>query len=133
MESTIGLKSILGWELLPLFGRYGYVEMIKCLTTKTFPFCRLSTELPVHSVCGRLCSIYRIATSIRRSVHDWKLRQGILFPNMDGRIAYGSVPPVRRFYIYFMLCNLVFTLSVGTFLGCVHPSYAETGCKLNDH
>jgi hypothetical protein len=28
MESIIGLKSILGWERLPLFGRYGYVEMI---------------------------------------------------------------------------------------------------------
>jgi hypothetical protein len=34
MVLTIGLKSILGWERLPLFGRYGYVEMIKCLTIK---------------------------------------------------------------------------------------------------
>jgi hypothetical protein len=41
MELTIGLKSILGWERLPLFGRYGYVEMIMCLTTKTLLFCRL--------------------------------------------------------------------------------------------
>ena len=133
MELTIGLKSILGWERLPLFGRFGYVEMINCLTIKTLPSYRLSTELLVLSVCGPLCSGWRTATSLRRCVHVWKLRRGILFPNMDGRIAYGSVPPVRRFYIYFMLCNLVFTLSVGTFLGCVHPSYAETGCKLNDH
>jgi hypothetical protein len=38
MELTISLKSILGWERLPLFGRYGYVEMIKCLTKKLFHF-----------------------------------------------------------------------------------------------
>jgi hypothetical protein len=38
MELTIGLKSILGWERLSLFGRYGYVEMIMCLTTKLFYF-----------------------------------------------------------------------------------------------
>jgi hypothetical protein len=43
MESKIGLKSILGWERLPLFGCYGYVEMTKCLTIKTLLFCRLST------------------------------------------------------------------------------------------
>jgi hypothetical protein len=30
MEWTVGLKSILGWERLPLFGLYGYVEIIKC-------------------------------------------------------------------------------------------------------
>jgi hypothetical protein len=34
MELTIGLKSILGWKRLPLFGRYGYVEMIKYLMIK---------------------------------------------------------------------------------------------------
>jgi hypothetical protein len=70
MESIIGLKSILGWEQLPLFGRYGYVEMIKCLTIKTLPFCRLSTELLVLSVCGRLCNARRIMAFIRRYVHD---------------------------------------------------------------
>jgi hypothetical protein len=89
MKSTIGLKSILGWERLPLFDRYDYIEMIKCLTIKTLPFCRLSTELLVRSVCGHLCNVRRIATFIRMSVHDWKLRRGILFPNIDGRIAYG--------------------------------------------
>jgi hypothetical protein len=98
MESKIGLKSILGWERLPLFGCYGYVEMIKYSTTKTLPSCRLSTGLLVHSVCGRLCSARKIATFIRRSVHDWKLRQEILFPNMDNRIAYGLVLLVRRDY-----------------------------------
>jgi hypothetical protein len=94
-------KSILGWERLPLFGPYGYIEMIKYLMTKTLLFWRLlSTELLVHSIYGRLCSVYRIATFIWRSVHDWKLRRGILFPNMDGRIAYGLVLLVRRYYNY---------------------------------
>jgi hypothetical protein len=64
MELTIGLKSILGWERLPLFDRYGYVEMIKCLTIKTLLFYRLSTDLLVHSICGRLCSVHRIETFI---------------------------------------------------------------------
>jgi hypothetical protein len=98
MELTIGLKSILGWKRLPLFGRYDYVEMIKCLTIKTLPSCRLSIVLSVHSVCGRLCNASRIATFIRRFVHDWKLRRGILFPNMDGRIAYVLVLLFRRDY-----------------------------------
>jgi hypothetical protein len=34
MALIIGLKSILGWERLHSFGRYGYVEMIKYLTIK---------------------------------------------------------------------------------------------------
>jgi hypothetical protein len=38
MVLIIGLKSILGWERLSLSGRYGYVEMIKCLMTKLFLF-----------------------------------------------------------------------------------------------
>jgi hypothetical protein len=96
MELIIGLKSILGWERLPLFGRYGYVKMIKCLTIKTLLFCRLSTELLAHSICGRLCNVYKIETFIWRSVHDWKLRRGILFPNMVGRIAYRLVLLARR-------------------------------------
>jgi hypothetical protein len=97
MESIIGLKNISGWERLPLFGRSNYKEMIKCLTTKTLPSCRLSTWILVHSICGYLCSVWRIAT-FTRSVHDYKLRRVILFPNMDGRIAYGLVLLVRRDY-----------------------------------
>jgi hypothetical protein len=70
MELTIGLKSILGWKRLPLFGHYGYIKIIKCLTIKTLASCRLSTVLSVHSVCGRLCNVSRITTFIRRFVHD---------------------------------------------------------------
>jgi hypothetical protein len=69
-ETDNGLKSILWCKRLPLFGRYGYVEMIKCLTIKTLPSCRLSTGLLIHSVCGYLCGVWRIVIFIRRSVHD---------------------------------------------------------------
>jgi hypothetical protein len=74
MVLTIDLKSILGWERLTLFDRYGHVEMIKCLMIKTLPSCRLYTELSVLYVCGPLCNIWRIATSLRRFVHVWKLQ-----------------------------------------------------------
>jgi hypothetical protein len=85
------LKSILGciWSLW------------LCRNDKVFkdiPSCRLSTGLLVHSIYGLLCSVWRIATFIRRSVHDWKLRRGIPFLNMNSRIAYGLVLLVRRDY-----------------------------------
>jgi hypothetical protein len=41
ISSTVlmkGLGCLLGWKSLPLFGRYGYVKMIKCLTIKIFSF-----------------------------------------------------------------------------------------------
>jgi hypothetical protein len=98
MKSTIDLKSILGWERLPLFGRFGYVEMIKCLIIKTLPPCRLSTELSVLSVCGHRFSDWRIAAYLRRSVRVWKLRRGILFSNIDGRIAYVLLLQFRQDY-----------------------------------
>jgi hypothetical protein len=98
MALIIGLKSILGWERLPLFSRYGYVEMILCLTIKILPFCRLSTELLVLFVCGLLFSVWRAETFLWRSVHVWKLWREILSPNMDGRIAYGLMLQLRRDY-----------------------------------
>jgi hypothetical protein len=79
MESIIGLKSILGWEQLRLFGRYGYVKMIKCLTIKTLLFCRLSIWTSVLSIYGHLYKGWRIVTFIWRSVHDWRLQLGIFF------------------------------------------------------
>jgi hypothetical protein len=90
MELTIGSKSILGWERLPLFGRYGYVEVIKYSTTKALPFCKLYTGVSVLSVHGHLYRGWRIETYIRRFVYGWRLRRGILFPNMGGRIVFGS-------------------------------------------
>jgi hypothetical protein len=37
---------------LPLFDRYGYIKMIKCLMTKTLLFYRLSTE-SIGTLCLR--------------------------------------------------------------------------------
>jgi hypothetical protein len=53
---------------------------IKCLMIKTLPFCRLSTGLLVHSVCGRLCSVYRIATFIWRLCTTESYDKGYFFP-----------------------------------------------------
>jgi hypothetical protein len=69
MVWMIGLKSILGWERLPLYGRYGYVGMIKYFPTKLFLFCRLSTGVLVLSVCGRLNRRWSIETCFWRSFH----------------------------------------------------------------
>jgi hypothetical protein len=41
--------------------------------------CRLSTDVPVFSVYGHLFSGWRITTCLRRSIHGWRLRWGILF------------------------------------------------------
>jgi hypothetical protein len=46
-----------------------------------------STDVLVCSVCGHLFSDWRIETYLR---NDWRLRRGILFPNMGDRIIYGS-------------------------------------------
>jgi hypothetical protein len=53
--------------------------------------CRLSTYVQVFSVCGLLFSGWSIETYLWRSVHGWRLRRGILFPYMGGRIIYGLV------------------------------------------
>jgi hypothetical protein len=57
MALVIGHKSILGWERLPYFGRYDYVEMIKILTIKTILFCRFFTGVPILTVYGRLNNV----------------------------------------------------------------------------
>jgi hypothetical protein len=79
---------ILGWERLLLFGRYSYVEMIKCLAIKTLLFYRLSTGVSILSIYGRLYSEWRI----ERSVHDLRLQQEILFSNMRWPHSLRLVP-----------------------------------------
>jgi hypothetical protein len=86
-----GWERLLGWERWPLYGRYGYVGMTKFLMIKIVLSCRLSTDVPVFSIYGHLFSGWRIATCLRRYVHGWRLRRGILFPYMGDRIIYGSV------------------------------------------
>jgi hypothetical protein len=61
----IGLEHLLGWERLSLFGRYGYVEMIKYLMIKILLLYRSSTGVPVRSFMvvssagGELRSVHR--------------------------------------------------------------------------
>jgi hypothetical protein len=82
MEMIIGLKNILGWELLPSFGRYGFVEMIKFLTTETLSFYRLyigyqySPFMVISIVSGGSRPIYSCArlkatTSDTCSQYGW--------------------------------------------------------------
>jgi hypothetical protein len=52
---------------------------------------RLSTDALARSVCGHLFSGWRTETYLRRSVHDWRIRIGILFSYMGGCIIYGLV------------------------------------------
>jgi hypothetical protein len=44
MALITGLEGLLGWEGLPLYGCFVFVEMIKCLMTKIL----LASHLPVH-------------------------------------------------------------------------------------
>jgi hypothetical protein len=59
---------------LVLVCRYGCVEMIRFLMIKIVLSCRLSTDVPVFSVCGHLCNEWRIASFLWRFVHGWRLR-----------------------------------------------------------
>jgi hypothetical protein len=62
-------RTLIRVERLQWYGHYGCVEMTKFLMIRILLSCRLSTYISVFSVCGRLCSVWRIATSLRRSVH----------------------------------------------------------------
>jgi hypothetical protein len=75
--------------------------MTKFLMIKIVLFCRLFIDVPLRSVCGHLFSGWRIETCLQRSVHDWRLRRGIFFPHMGGRIIFGLVllQLLRRFTI----------------------------------
>jgi hypothetical protein len=63
------LEDLLGWERLLLSGRYGYVEMIKCLMIKILLPCRLFTGALIPSIYGLLFSGWNIAAYLRRSIH----------------------------------------------------------------
>jgi hypothetical protein len=47
----------------------GYEEIIKCLTIKTLLFCRLSTGVPILYIQGRLYRRWRIETYLWMSVY----------------------------------------------------------------
>ena len=54
MGLITGLEPFSEWERLPLFGRFGSVEMIRLLTIKVLLLCRLSTYIPVRSIYSHL-------------------------------------------------------------------------------
>uniref|UniRef100_A0A8R7PJA5 Uncharacterized protein n=1 Tax=Triticum urartu TaxID=4572 RepID=A0A8R7PJA5_TRIUA len=51
----------------------------------------LSTDVWVRSVYGRLYNVWSIETCLRRCVHDWRPRRGILLTDMDDRMIFGLV------------------------------------------
>jgi hypothetical protein len=57
-----GLERLLGWERLPLYGRFGYIEMTKFLIIKIALSCRSSTDIKVCFIYGHLFSGWRITT-----------------------------------------------------------------------
>jgi hypothetical protein len=110
-------KLWLGWEPLPLYGCYYWVEIIRFLMIKIVLSCRLSKDVSVFSVCGHLCIGCRIAPSLRRSVHGWRLRREILFPYMGGSIICGLVihllhrrSTISHAWYIFHLFTLVFVV-----------------------
>jgi hypothetical protein len=93
-------RTLITWERLPSYGRFGYIKMIKFLMTKISLSCGSSTCVQVCFVCDHLFSGWRIETCLRRSIYDWRMRD-ISFFKMDGRIIYGSGHhrPLRHFAI----------------------------------
>jgi hypothetical protein len=63
-----------------LFGRYGYVEMIKYLIINTLFCCRLFTDVPIHSIYGRLYNGWRIETCYGGLCTIEDYGDGYLFP-----------------------------------------------------
>jgi hypothetical protein len=61
-----------------------------------------STDVQVFFVCGYLFSAWKTEIYLRRSVHGWRLRRGILFPYMGDSIVYGLKPhpPLRCYMIH---------------------------------
>ena len=98
---------------------------------KVLPLCRLSTDVPGRFVYGPLYSEWRIETCLRRCVHDWRLRRGILLPNMGGSMILGlGLLPFKCYPNIHLCISPSFILAYrDDFVGCVHLSYAEAGCN----
>jgi hypothetical protein len=99
----IGLKSILGWEQLPLFGCYGYVE-IKCLMVKKLScvavICRLTSTLRLWSSLQLVENrdlFIELCAQLKATTRD------IFFPKMGDRIACASELLLHRWFYNFSL------------------------------
>ena len=126
-----GLKYLSGWGRLPLYGRFGYVGMTRFLMIKILLLCRSSIGVRLCSVHGRRSSVWRTATSLRRSLHGWRIRRRSLLPNMGGSIILGSALHHLcsvAFSFCLDVCDTCFRFSWSV-VGCVHLSYAEAGCN----
>ena len=97
---------------------------------KVLSLCRLSTDVPGRFVYGPLYSEWRIETCLRRCVHDWRLRRGILLPNMGDSMILGLGLLLFRCHTNIHLCispsSFILACHVD-FIDRVHPSYAEIG------
>jgi hypothetical protein len=82
-------RTLIRVEHLPLFGRYGYVEMIKCLMIKTLLLCRSSAGVPVHSVYVRLFSGSSTVTYFMEVCVRLETIMRDTFSNIGGSIIYG--------------------------------------------
>jgi hypothetical protein len=103
-----GSERLLGWKPLQLYGRFDYV---KCLTIKILLCCRFYTGALVCSVYGCLYNGWSTATCLRRFIHGWRLRRGIIFPNMVGCIISRlDHHHLRRFAISQSDMYLVFSI-----------------------
>jgi hypothetical protein len=72
---------------------------------------------------------WSIVTCIRRFIHSWRTRRGILFLNMGGTITCVLAQfHLRRFTIARMICISSF-LDLCSVNGCVHLCYGETECN----
>jgi hypothetical protein len=79
----------------------------KMFNDKFLLTCRSFTGVPVLFVYGRLFSGRSTETYLRRSMHSWRLRRGILFPNMGGSIIYGLNLHRRRRCCIWSFCHVI--------------------------
>ena len=70
----------------------------KVSTIKVPLLCRLSTDVPELFIYRPLYNTWRIETCLRRCVHNWRLRRGVLLPSMGGNMILGLTPLRFRRY-----------------------------------
>ena len=124
-----------GFSVANVFGNWLHGIDHMFLTLKVLLLCRLSTDVPGLFVYGPLYNAWRIEACLWRCVHDWRLRRGILLPNMGGSMILWLAPLRFRRYTdttCFPCISpfyIIFYLNERTLFGCVHLSYAEAGCN----
>jgi hypothetical protein len=91
----ICLECLLGWERLPLFGLYGYVEIIKCLIIKTLLSCRSSIGTGILHLWSSLRQVEN--RDLFMEVCSWlETKARDTFLDMGGSIINGVMPHLLR-------------------------------------